>query len=530
MSPEQRAERARLFLVPFPTTSAQGTPLITTLIAQQGTATASRELAKVLRDAANGDVDFGGPAQEWAFIRQAIGQLLDYARADIANRPVHLRRVGLERIFGGVAWMWAGVRPQDVDLVAANFIRIHAPELLKSVPEDVRVELGARPPVPEHEGRPTEERERPERGGPRIEVIPPTGPSRDQLSAEAGLLWTRTSIGVRLAILQQLFDIPPATSAVYADRPFERLPAFVRTALRLNLTEAQQLERIARREAPAPHVPSTLPPQPAPPPVKTHVPEPSAPSQPKQGVSLAQRYRPCRLKDIFDEVRAINQLRGIVRSGVVGGRGAAIILWGPTGTGKTTGAQAFARDYLINHGALTATTENPCPQLPAEFFTKITKERLPLDPGLAAQTLNAILQTTITAGTLTELRGVKRVILVDDFANLPASVIERLKPLLENYTGNAVVIITMNPNPGRVFNDDQGKALLSRSQVVEFSKIPSDLIAKRLHQIADAEHFTFPDIDAAIQEASVAANGDLGEAIGRLQAAYNQFLGSSEEL
>jgi hypothetical protein len=523
LTPPQRAERARLFLVPFTTTNEIGRPLITSLLAQAGTANASQELAKILRDTAHEDVNFGGPDEEWKFVREAINQLVQYARADIANRPIHLRRVGLERIFGGSAGMWAGIRPENIDAVAANFIRIYAPELLNSVPPQARAQLTYREPVPEREERFTPEHERRESVGPHIDIIPPAGPSRDELNAEAGLLWTRASMGARLSILQELLDIPPATSSVYADRAFEKLPPFIRTSLRVNLGEARHLEQLSRREAPPTEEQRPQAPQPPPPPTETHVPEPISEAAPKEGVSLAQRYRPCRLNDIYDQVRAVNQLRGIVRTGVVGARGSAIILWGPPGTGKTTAAQAFARDYFINKGVIAATAENPCPRLPPEAFVKITKDRLPTDAQLASTTLAAILSTTIKSGVLTELANVKRIILVDDFSNLTPTVVEKLKPLLENYTGNAILLITMNPDPGRVFNDEAGAALLSRSQVIQFTPIPPDLIARRLHQIATAEHFSFPGLEDAITEASTM--GDLGAAIGALQNAQNEYLG-----
>lgn len=274
--------------------------------------------------------------------------------------------------------------------------------------------------------------------------------------------------------------------------------------------------------------PSVAPPSPPiAPPAPSPVPTPPATPQSERSISLAQRYRPCHLDQIFDQVRAVNQLRGIVRTGVVGARGSAVFLWGPPGTGKTTAATAFARDYFIKLGLLPAHTEGPCPDLPREAFTKITRNRLPQDPSLAATTLNAILGSTITSGALSNISGLKRVVLIDDFSDFPPSVVERLKPLLENYTGNAIVLITTNNDPAGTFTDRAGQALLSRSQIIHFTPIPSELVARRLHDIANAEGIVFPGLNEAINAATTASHGDLGLAIGGLQSAYNEFLGAS---
>ena len=464
LSPQERARRLELLLRQYVVPSVQGTPLHTSLIHQISPIASGGALANIVHSISLGQIDFGSDERTFSFLVEYVRQLLGQVEEANALTQMAGGQRGYKR-FDTLQTTFGGPEAAWFSINPRE-TRVVVARFLQLYAPDL------------------------------LRTVPSQVLRRLGIEAEPGELEER--------------------------RPEER-----REEPRPRRPSTPTLPRVELRPEflPKPEVVETPP---AVQPTLSPVPSPPPPTRSEErSISLAQRYRPCHLDQIFDQVRAVNQLRGIVRTGVVGARGSAVFLWGPPGTGKTTAATAFARDYFIKLGLLPAHTEGPCPDLPREAFTKITRHRLPQDPSLAATTLNAILGSTITSGALSNISGLKRVVLIDDFSDFPPSVVERLKPLLENYTGNAIVLITTNNDPARTFSDSAGQALLSRSQIIHFTPIPSELVARRLHEIANAEGIVFPGLDEAIDAATTASHGDLGLAIGGLQSAYNEFLGAS---
>ncbi|MGI0067522.1 MAG: AAA family ATPase [Thermoplasmata archaeon] len=481
LTPEERAARLELLLRPFNVSTERGNEQ-TALLAQKGISGTRNVLLRLIDSVADGAVEFPDDAFFpflVRYVRYLLGAIreLNQFHAEAGGRPTTEKpgpHYSIAQLFGGGSQAWAHIPEGNAELIAARLIEITNPQLLAQVPSTVSSRLAALNPS-----------------------IPPPGPAQ-----QAGLDEKLDEIASRLKRIEE-------------GRP------------------SGTLGKIPRIEVPKefqiPPVPSPPPAEIPPAPTPRSIPLPPASAQPEK--SWESKYRPCHLDDIAGNQRQRNILRGALRTGVTP---AGFLLWGVTGIGKTTAAEAFARDYLQQHEVLPPISEVSCPKLsdaPAGAFNEIRADSLPVDANAAREELAERLQNLAKYGSLTP--GTKRIVVIDDINKLAPSVLDRLRPLLERYTHNVLFIFTANANPEKLLDP----AILGRLTVLHFVAPDTASIDARLREIAEAEHIVYRLYDAGVAEAAHVteemvttagqkSKGDVRAAIGLLQAEFLARMGA----
>ncbi|MGI0066831.1 MAG: AAA family ATPase [Thermoplasmata archaeon] len=471
LSPQERATRAMLLTRGFATTSVAGTPLFTSLIQQESLARVRNLILNSVNQVADGMIEF--PDEKfWPWLLDLLRQTLGRVRT--LNEISQSAGLPDSRRPTTHLWDLFGGDPR-----AWSDIRITQPELVTARYLEI--------------WNPSLLKEVP------VQV-------RRQLESESGIVP----------------GPPPAEESEIHDE----LRKLNQKVDRINARLARPSGGIPRIEVP--RQPEQVPPAPPPPSQTTLGPAPAT-SQSER--SWEVKWRPCHLDDIAGNQRSRNILNGAIRTGV---SPAGFVLWGPTGIGKTTAAEAFARDYLQAHGVLPPMSEVSCPKLsdaPAGAFSQIRADTLPADPEQAREVLTERLQSLARYGSLTP--GTKRIVVVDDINRLAPSVLDRLRPLLERYTHNVLFLFTANQDPARLFDP----AVLGRLTQLKFVAPDQASVDARLRQIAEAEHIAHRLSEAGVQDpghvteemvltAGQKSKGDVRSAIGILQAEFLSRMGA----
>lgn len=204
---------------------------------------------------------------------------------------------------------------------------------------------------------------------------------------------------------------------------------------------------------------------------------------------LSERYRPQRLADIIGQDAVVAELQGYVQQ-----RAAPHLLFGgDPGTGKTTAAHAFVRDY-----------HNGNSDLYGVFKEVNASDNRDID----------FVRTKVLEFLRTWAPASPKFLLLDEADNLTHDAQDLLKRPLEKASRNAIVIFTAN-EPEKLT-----PALRSRLREIKFRPVPADAVAQRLCEVLKAEGFDVGQVerDLCMGLAMREARGDLRKACKELQS------------
>lgn len=150
------------------------------------------------------------------------------------------------------------------------------------------------------------------------------------------------------------------------------------------------------------------------------------------GTPLAEKLRPQTRKDLLGQPKVLNQIERYIRSGYL----PSLILWGPPGTGKTTLAQALAKEFKAEFVSINA----------VESGAKALKE---IGEAARMRRLQYQMQT---------------ILFVDEIHRFNKAQQDVLLPFVEK--GELILIGATTENPSYELN----RALLSRCRLVVFER------------------------------------------------------------
>lgn len=201
-------------------------------------------------------------------------------------------------------------------------------------------------------------------------------------------------------------------------------------------------------------------------------------------IPWTKKYAPKRLADIAGQAAAIKAVLTYVRA-FPQSSARALILWGPTGVGKTAIAIALANELGYELVELNA----------SDWRDK-----------------ESVLKTLKPATSTISLFGTKKLILVDEVDSLSGTKDRGATiALLEIINESRYPIILTADNPFI----DKLKSLRKVCTLVELQKLSSEQIRKKLEQICKAEKLQYEQ--AALKEIAEDVDGDLRAAINDLQ-------------
>ena len=234
---------------------------------------------------------------------------------------------------------------------------------------------------------------------------------------------------------------------------------------------------------------------------------------------LTEKYRPVTLAEIRGNAPIIAQLTVLARS--PSGLPACMVFTGPPGIGKTSAAQAFARDYLRNqfarHGQQELVPERG--RLPLEMYFEASAASMKDDP--TTFITNRVLPFIRSAGFFGG--SVKRFFVLDDVSKLsPENQKLLLRPLEQFSRGVTVIWISNEP-------EKRLPAIESRCAgfTYAFRPLSTSTVAAQLELIARNEGWTEPELAPEIARAAEASGGDLRAGINYLYAAHVRSQGGA---
>lgn len=200
-------------------------------------------------------------------------------------------------------------------------------------------------------------------------------------------------------------------------------------------------------------------------------------------VPLAEKYRPKKLDQVLGQSHVVNVLKKFVAKGDI----PHMLFLGPPGVGKTTVAHALANELGWSIVEFNASDERG---------------------------INVIREDI---KNLAFSRG-KKIILLDEADNMTEDAQHALRRIMEkSVVANTRFILTGN-NEWKIID-----ALKSRCVIFRFEKLPSELIVKRLAEIAVAEGVTitseeqFNELKKALLMIVEVSEGDMRKALNYLE-------------
>lgn len=186
--------------------------------------------------------------------------------------------------------------------------------------------------------------------------------------------------------------------------------------------------------------------------------------------SLAVKYRPRKLKDLVGQEHVVSKLRGMFKSKELPG---AILLSGPTGTGKTTVSQLIAR-YLF------CATTDACGKCPNCL---VPVDRHPDYEQMNASDTRGIddIRMLIRRAQNKPRQAPMRIVLLDECHQLTPQAAEALLLPLENPPEQTLYILsTTNP-------ENLKQTIRNRCLTLPLNLVPREVVGERLKYIAGKE-------------------------------------------
>lgn len=225
-----------------------------------------------------------------------------------------------------------------------------------------------------------------------------------------------------------------------------------------------------------------------------------------QTSSLAVRYRPKTLAGLLGQDHIVAQVKGMLREKKAP---AAIMLYGPTGLGKTTTARLIVR--YLNCSNPDAKTFEPC----GECQNCKMKDHPDVTEINAADTrgIDDVRSLIAQARNMPSI-GKKRIFIVDEAHQWPTLTQQALlKPLEEPPKDTIWIICTMTP-------EKMIPAIAKRCMRMAVKPVEPELLVKRLGLIAKKEGVDFKAMeggDKVLKAIADLANGGVRDAISLLE-------------
>lgn len=202
-----------------------------------------------------------------------------------------------------------------------------------------------------------------------------------------------------------------------------------------------------------------------------------------------EKYRPARLDDVVGQTRVVKVLRAYVAVAKAGGSDCPNFLFsGPSGTGKTSAAQAFVREVLGNSWRLNYMDLNASDDRGIDVIREQVK------PMAAADTLS----------------GPNKFIFLDEADQITKEAQFALRRVMEDYSKTCRFILSCN-FPNRLID-----AVRSRCFSLMFKPIPKDQGVAMLERICKEEGVVSWS-SMALRTIIDECRGDLRSSIGLLQ-------------
>ena len=222
----------------------------------------------------------------------------------------------------------------------------------------------------------------------------------------------------------------------------------------------------------------------------------------------SDKYRPLSLGDIVGNRETIKTLKGYIK---LSKPPKMIILWGPAGTGKTSTAYAFVRDYYINKNIF----DKEGNQIVGAFNPiKVKAGAVGIDELVEDGEIFEFMRTRPPRGDVVKW------IIFDESEAISRAALLQLRPLIERFAGLTHVIFTTNVDPSTWLNhfDPQLIALRDRARIYYFQPLSDEDILVRLREILTREGVTLGE--EILRDVVKKAEGSVRSAIDGLEEAY----------
>lgn len=233
--------------------------------------------------------------------------------------------------------------------------------------------------------------------------------------------------------------------------------------------------------------------------------------------SLAVRYRPKVLSGLIGQDHIVSQIEGIVKTNKIP---SAIMIYGPTGLGKTTTARIIVR--YLNCLNPDTETHRPC----GECRSCQMKDHPDVYEMNAADArgIDDVRQIISQAKNMPTI-GKKRFIIIDEAQQFPSlSQQALLKPIEEPPKDTVWIICTMSP-------EKMIPAIAKRCMRLQVKPVEPEILVKRLALIAKKEGVDFktiPDGMKVLKTIADFANGGVRDAISSLESVLFAFHGNKD--
>lgn len=233
--------------------------------------------------------------------------------------------------------------------------------------------------------------------------------------------------------------------------------------------------------------------------------------------SLAVRYRPKTLAGLIGQDHIVAQIEGIVQTGKIP---SAIMLYGPTGLGKTTTARIIVR--YLNCKNPDTETHTPCGSCPS---CKMKEHPDVYEMNAAdARGIDDVRQLIAQAKNMPTM-GKKRFIIIDEAQQFPTlSQQALLKPIEEPPKDTVWIICTMSP-------EKMLPAIAKRCLRLQVKPVSVELLTKRLSLIGKKEGVDFKSMESGskvLKTIADFANGGVRDAISSLESVLLAFHGNPD--
>ena len=228
--------------------------------------------------------------------------------------------------------------------------------------------------------------------------------------------------------------------------------------------------------------------------------------------ALYRRWRPLVFDDVYGQDAIVTTLKNQIISGRIGH---AYLFCGTRGTGKTTLAKIFARavncDHASEHGGSPCNGCAVCRSILSESSMNVFEIDAASNNGV--DDIRRIKEEVEYPPT----EGHYKVYIIDEVHMLSTSAFNALLKTLEEPPAY-VIFILATTDPQKV-----PATILSRCQRYDLKRIRSEVIAKRLRELCEAEGRTAED--RAIDYIAKSADGSMRDALSLLDRCFSFFAG-----